>query len=42
MGDRSLGIVTCGEIWLEVVAERGPEKCVELSRQAFLKGRRQL
>ncbi len=27
------------EIWLEVIAERVPEKYVELNRQAFLKGK---
>jgi indolepyruvate ferredoxin oxidoreductase beta subunit len=30
------------ETWLEVIAERVPEKYVELNRQAFLKGRGQL
>lgn len=30
------------DIWLEVIAERVPEKYVELNRQAFLAGRRQL
>jgi len=30
------------EIWLEVIAERVPEKYVELNHQAFLKGRAQL
>ncbi|MBC8249521.1 MAG: 2-oxoacid:acceptor oxidoreductase family protein, partial [Anaerolineales bacterium] len=27
------------DVWLEVIAERVPEKYVELNRQAFLKGR---